>query len=477
MMVFDASADPAALAVLLDSGKTPSEVSGGPVDHVPTAELLRAVLEVALSRVQGPLVVAISGGRDSMALMHALARWAPERLAAVATYDHGTGGYATEAAGLVATEARRLGLTVVRERARTPVHGEAEWRDARWKFLHRVAKAYRARVATAHTRDDQVETIVMRLLRGTGARGMAALAAPSPVVRPWLPVARAEVAAWADAEGVPYIDDPMNVSRRYQRGRVRHELLPALESAQPGFTADMLALGEQAAAWRRDVDTFLDAMGPVFTSHGTLRISATAFDNTTDEGRAAMWPALFARIGVALDARGTRELVRFSKSRRHGAHVSVSGGAKAVRITDGYGEFFEVRKATGATTADDFSWTGSADQVPRRLGRWRIRRLTPADAKEGAENLWIFGAPIDATLTIRGWQSGDRIQSTGVPAGRRVTRYFSEAHIPALDRAGWPVVQIGDTLLSVPGICRSKAAPHRPGWPDSIWYRCEREHD
>ena len=306
---------------------------------------------------------------------------------------------------------------------------------------------------------------------------MAALAAPSPIVRPWLPVARAEVAAWADAEGVPYLDDPMNASRRYQRGRVRHELLPALESVQPGFAADMLAIGEQAAAWRRDVDMFIDAMGANFVEHGSLRVPAETFDNTTNEGRAALWPALFARIGVALDARGTRELVRFSKSRRHGAHVSVAGGAIAVRVTDGSVDFFEVRRPSDGAIDNNFSWTGAADKVPRRLGRWRIRRLTPAEAKEGAENLWIFGAPVDATLTIRGWRSGDRIQSAGVPAGRRVTRYFSEAHIPALDRPGWPVVLIGGTLLSVPGLCRSKAAPHRPGWPDSIWYRCEREHD
>jgi tRNA(Ile)-lysidine synthase len=134
------------------------------------------------------VVLAVSGGRDSMALMYAVARWAPERLATVATFDHGTGGYATDAASLVVAQARRLGLTVVRERARTPASTEAEWRIARWDFLNRVARAYGARVATAHTRDDQVETIVMRLLRGAGTRGLAALSAPSPIVRPWLSV-------------------------------------------------------------------------------------------------------------------------------------------------------------------------------------------------------------------------------------------------------------------------------------------------
>src|SRR5688572_4731162 len=103
-----------------------------------------------------------------MALLYATAKWAPERIAAVATFDHGTGVHATEATSLVAAEGRRLGLTVVRERARVTASTEAAWRDARWSFLHRVARAHRARVATAHTRDDQIETVFMRALRGSG---------------------------------------------------------------------------------------------------------------------------------------------------------------------------------------------------------------------------------------------------------------------------------------------------------------------
>ena len=99
--------------------------AAAPADQVPTETMLRASLEVALSNSEAPLVLAVSGGRDSMALLHAMVRWAPERVAAVATYDHATGGYATDAAALVAAEARKLGLTVVRERARSTGSGLA----------------------------------------------------------------------------------------------------------------------------------------------------------------------------------------------------------------------------------------------------------------------------------------------------------------------------------------------------------------
>lgn len=451
------------------------EDQGQADDAIPAAALLQAAVEVAVSRVSGPLVLAISGGRDSMALMHAVARWAPERLAAVATFDHGTGGYATDAAALVAAEARRLGLTVVRERARTPVFNEAAWRTARWRFLQRVARAYRARVATAHTRDDQAETIAMRLLRGAGTRGIAALAAPSEIVRPWLPVSRAEVAAWAMSERIPYLDDPMNATRRFQRGRVRHDLLPALERAVPGFTATLLDIGDQAAAWRRGVDAFLDTLEITRVRDGALRVPAGVFADTTPEGRAVLWPACFARLGVVLDARGTRELVRFSSSRRRGGQVHVAGGATVVGTTNGREAVFELRRAAIVRVAEP--WSGPAEMLPSRFGAWRVRRVAPKDARTAADDRWQFGIPVGATVTMRVWHAGDRIRTVGAPAGRRVTRYFSDARVPALDRGGWPVVLVGDALLCVPGICRSLAAPHRPGWPDSIWYRCEREHD
>lgn len=449
-------------------------VSGATDDTVPTEALLRTSLEFALARNTGPLVLAVSGGRDSMALMHAVARWAPARLVAVATFDHGTGGYATDAAAHVAADARRLGLTVVRERARTAAHSEAEWREARWQFLRRVAGAFGARVATAHTRDDQAETVVMRLLRGAGTRGIAALAAPSRVVRPWLSVSRSEVAAWATTESIAFLEDPMNASRRYQRGRVRHELLPAFELAQPGLTASMIALGERAADWRRDLESYLAASELTSVRAGVLNVPVCVFDVTTDAGRAILWPACFARLGVVLDARGTRELVRFSASRRRGARVTVAGGAIAIREGHGATEWFQLRQPSHERF-QPWGWTGEADRLPLRLGPWRLRRLPTEEARSVGDDKWVFGAPVGATVTVRGWRAGDRIRTAGAPAGRRVTRYFSDAHVSVLDRSDWPIVLAGDSLLCVPGLCRSVAAPHRPGWPDSIWYRCERE--
>jgi tRNA(Ile)-lysidine synthase len=445
---------------------------------------LRTALLERLAPVDGRLVLAVSGGRDSMALLHAMARWAPERVAAVATYDHGTGPHATEAAALVVAEARRLGFAVVRERARTPISGEAAWRAARWEFLRRVAGGFRARVATAHTQDDQVETILMRWMRGSGARGLAGLAAPSSVVRPWLPVTRAELAAWGDSEGIPFVDDPSNADPRHLRVRLRLGLLPALVASSPGVGDDLLAIGERAAAWRRKVDAQLESAGLRTGPKGRwARLPAHVLEGATDEGRAVLWPALCAKAGVTLSAKGTAAAVRFTSRRRGGAWIPVAGGGVILRRVIAGEPCFEVRRSIGTArpSGELVEWQGPVDTLPRRVGGWRFVRL--ADGPVGAVPVmggggdpWIAALPSGSVVHVRGWRAGDRIRTTGAPAGRRVARYLSEAHVPAPDRPAWLVVVIDNEPVWVPGVCRGTAHPGAAPVP-LLWYRCERESD
>src|SRR6478672_5063657 len=141
-------------------------------------------------------VLAVSGGRDSMAMLHAFADAAHGSIAAVATVDHGTGTHAAAAVRLVGAWCAARGLRAVSTRVEGAAPSEAGWREARWRFLREVAAADNAVVATAHTRDDNLETILMRELRGSGARGLAALYAPGNVARPLLELSRADVARY-----------------------------------------------------------------------------------------------------------------------------------------------------------------------------------------------------------------------------------------------------------------------------------------
>lgn len=252
---------------------------------------------------------------------------------ATATFDHGTGAAARRAALLVELEAGRRGTPVARARHGGPAHAtEDAWRRARWAFLRAAARDARATVVTAHTRDDQLETVLMRALRDprrTSARGLAGMYASSAIVRPFLDLARGDLAAWAREHDVRFLDDPTNASRSHLRNRLRLDLLPALERAQPGFGGTMLDLSRRAARWRADVDALAASLGELVSR--AVVVPASALAQMSRDGLAVIWPALAARVGVALDWRGTERLVAFTAQARAGGRIPLSGGGRVER--------------------------------------------------------------------------------------------------------------------------------------------------
>jgi tRNA(Ile)-lysidine synthase len=117
---------------------------------------------------------------------------------------------------------------------------EADLRAARWDFLRGVAERFDGVVCTAHTADDQIETVLMRILRGAGARGLAALSAESGIARPLLGFSRTQLLRYARRFRVQWIEDPSNGSAKYLRNRLRRDVLPALRQVRPSIDAELL---------------------------------------------------------------------------------------------------------------------------------------------------------------------------------------------------------------------------------------------
>ena len=288
--------------------------------------------------VPGRWLVAVSGGRDSMALLHALLTRRRDEIAAVATFDHGTGEAAQRAVDLVRSACAAAGVPCRIGRAdRKSPPTEAGWRQARWRFLAEAAHQESAVPVTAHTRDDQVETVLLRLLRHAGPRGLAgmdvaATVAPrTPVVRPLLAVPRADLTAYVVRHGIRFEEDPSNATLRFQRNRVRHELLPALERADPGFAAWCLDLGRRARAWRAEIEAIVDRLDLRVLRSGVVAVpvaSVTGLDALRWE---LLWPAIAARAGVVLDRRGIARAARWAPRARAGQHIPLSGGHRIER--------------------------------------------------------------------------------------------------------------------------------------------------
>ena len=404
------------------------------------------------------VVLAVSGGRDSMSLLHAAHAHASESIACVACFDHGTGAHATESIALVRRTAAAMGLDFVTERAPVALSTEAGWRAQRWDFLRRIARARGAQVAAAHTRDDQLETVLMRVMRGSGARGLAALAAASPVLRPLLRASRDDVADYAARAELSWVDDPSNARPDHLRNRVRHALLPALLRARPALAADLLALGERAATIRAQLDTLLDRELSLEHREGAVRVSRATMLRFDPAALALLWPAIAARAGATLDRRGTDRLVAFTTNERNGARIPLSGGFEAASHRGS----FIVRRTATIPPAAALTLHGGVS-----LGEFRFHARNDA-----VDSLWSTTLPALAALTVRTWHPGDRM----IPAGgevRRVKGLLRDAGVDAVSRGVWPVVLADDEIVWVPGVRRSSAASARSGRP-VVTYHCER---
>jgi len=419
-------------------------------------------------RSDRPLLLAVSGGLDSMSLLDAMASVAGERIAAVATFDHASGAHSALAVAHVTAEARRCGLHVVtgrlKEGSDRSAGLEAMWRAARHRFLRDTADTYGARVVTAHTRDDQVETVLLREMRGAGARGLAGLAAPSPILRPFLYTTRSTLEAYARGRGIAWLEDPSNADLRFLRNRVRHQLLPAMRAVDASIDEALWTIGQRAAYWRADVEAIVDARIPFDRRRDdVLVVAASELAGYDRNSLSVIWGALAGRIGLALDRRGTQRCATFTMKRPRVGMIPLSGGwgLEAVR-----GELMLRRGSAGGEGEVVLPDTGT---VQWGGFRFSVGSGSASDDQWGAE---LTGA---GPLVVRRWRAGDRLGPAQGQGRRRVTRYLSDAKLGGSERVGWPVVLQGEEIVWIPGVRRSDAATVRSGRP-ARYYLCERAH-
>lgn len=200
------------------------------------------------------LLVAVSGGPDSMALLDVLARLAPKLGFAVVAHgvDHGLRAEAAGELDLAERHAEKLGVVFARTRVDVSGGGnlQARARAARYQALEEAQRVHAAPLlATAHHADDRAETVLLRLLRGSGPRGLGVLPPRADTrLRPLICARRSDVLLHLERHAVPYATDPSNRDRKYLRARVREELLPLLAELSPGIVGHLNALADALAS-------------------------------------------------------------------------------------------------------------------------------------------------------------------------------------------------------------------------------------
>ena len=392
--------------------------------------VLRTIARQALCERGDRVIVAVSGGPDSMALLHVL--WeARERLGLaleVAGVDHGLRSAAAGELDFVEARAVALELPFTRLAVEVTRRGaglQDAARQARLGALAALAIERGARrVALGHQADDQAETVLYRMVRGTGLTGLGGIPYQrEPFIRPLLDVRRAEILRYLRRRSIPFVEDPSNADLRFARARVRHRYLPMLAEENPRVAEALVAL---AAAAR-------------------------------DRGQAAPdGLALSRRVAAAVDR---------LRARGGSAALDVAGGR---RVEFSYGA---VRVATRQPARRPAAPRAPAVIAGPGVYRWAVGAL---DVKEGAAE----GGPeseggaaefdanlLDWPLTLRSRKTGDRMCPRGGRGSRKLSDLMIDAKIARGARASLPVVTSArGELLFVPG-CARRRSPGRAGAP------------
>lgn len=431
------------------------------------ADLIRLTLRRHAMLAGGERVlVGVSGGADSVALLGALLALAPALSLElhVAHVDHQLRPDSAADAAFVEQLGQRLGVPVVVERVHVAPGGslEAAARAARHGAIE-VARARlgATRIALGHTADDQAETVLMRMMEGSGVRGLAAIPpVRGAVIRPLVETRRRDVEAALRAAGLPWIEDPTNRDPKFLRNRIRHEVLPLLTS----FQGDVVPALVRTAALAREAITAVDALA----AHELQRLVTTEADGALTLSLAAL---------RALPSSIAPEVLRQAAARLGGtaplrawAHrgltrmVAVPPPRRPFRLGGVVVEISADRVRLGrATPAPLISRTLA---VPGRVELPEIGRVVDASVVDAAgyhvprdRVVAAFDADlVPAPLTIRARRRGDRVVTVD-HGERRLKTLLIAAKIPRWERTRVPVIEAGTEILWVAGIRRASLAP------------------
>jgi tRNA(Ile)-lysidine synthase len=410
------------------------------------------------------LLVGVSGGADSTALATGLARLAPPRglRLTLAHVHHGLRGAAADAdAAAVQALATRLGVDAVERRiAVAPGPGlEARARRARHAALQALARECGAvRVVLAHTRDDQAETFLLRLLRGSGRGGLGAMRPRrGRLWRPLLAVTRADVRRFLTDEDLPCVLDASNADLRHLRNRVRRLVLPFLAAElNPRLAAGLADLARRLADEDALLVSLAAARATALRDAAGLHVAVAAEPPALARRIIRGWLEAGQRAGV-----GAVHVERVLALAAHGTPgtIAIPGAARVVLERDRL-----VRRAGRAPTPRRYrvaiapgvsveppgaSWRLSLS-APRP---WGPERRLPPDARAA-----VFDADVlPAGLEVRSVRPGDRIHLLGVGT-RKVQDVLVDAKVPREARADVPLLAAEDCVLWVAGVARSSAA-------------------
>ncbi len=423
--------------------------------------------------------VAVSGGADSVVLLHILKRLAPrfELRLIVLHVNHLLRGAESEADEQFVRElARSLGLESVIERAEAPTEGNLEQavRDVRRRFFQEcIEKRALKRVALGHTRSDQAETVLFRLLRGSGLSGLAGMrwVTGEGLIRPLLSTSREEVRQWAAAERIAWREDSSNADPGFARNRLRNEAIPALaRDFNPNLEGVLAGAAEVAQAEEEYWDQQIEPLYRQITERNSAGEELGSFLQI--QGLNALHLAVRRRLirraiaGLRGHLRGIDkehvDAILAICSSSHGHDRVIVPGVDALRSFDtlllarpgtlNSERHYRIPLNFGAECRLPFGGgiicVNSIKPQTHLCANFKEDQEFPAEVADlNAQTISTSGEP--HPLVVRNWEPGDELCRPGHRGAEKIKSLFQEHKVVLWERRRWPVVVLGDEIVWV----------------------------
>jgi tRNA(Ile)-lysidine synthase len=412
------------------------------------------------------VLVAFSGGQDSAALLDLLLRLRDEvpidiRLA---HFNHKLRPSADADEAHARAVARKYKLAIVTDSRnvrlfarRRKLNLEEAARELRYEFLKKAVRRTGAtKIATGHTLTDQAETVLMRLLRGTGPQGLGGIA-PKPdavLIRPLLDLERREITAYLGRRGVPFRSDETNLDRRYLRNRIRLDVLPSLEAVEPAVVRHLGRL----AMIMRDEERLLE------------RVTATAWHELLrlEGGRPALDAGGLTTLPHALSRRVVRKFLSDLRGDLRGISYEdvesilglKNGKEKTVRkglvLRRETGLLFRKRSRSDGKTFE-VRWDGNT-ALKLRGTEWEFRASMIKHEAMGKlsfndrHRAYLDKSRLEFPLIVRNRRPGDRYRPLGAPGSKKLKELLRAKGVPLAERDTLPVFVSAGRIVWVPGL-------------------------
>lgn len=417
------------------------------------------IIEHRLISKGDTVIAAVSGGADSTALLHLLASLREEwnLTLVVAHLDHRLRVDSADDARFVVRMADQHGLPSVTGAADVPglarrrkLSIEEAGREARYEFLARVAREHGARrIATAHTQDDQIETVLMRILRGDpwDALGGIPIARPleaAHVIRPLMTGTREEARRFLSVRSIEWREDPSNRDLRFDRNWIRFRVLPDLERVAPGGRGVLLSLSSVIRSADRLLNdlTYQHAATVAEASELVIRIPLGEFRRLSQDVQRRMlrWAAsqitgTSAGLPVVWEKRAHRVATKGRPGDIVDGTIAVRVNYDALEVTRSQSQepSREYRlRIPGTVTAEEFGMTLSASIV---------ETAAPGSSSSAQpDEVYLDAGSLGEELRIRSWRAGDRMMPLGMRGKKKVQDLFVDDKVPRWERHRIPVV-------------------------------------